>query len=176
MKLLKDEGIAALEFALILPILILILFGTFEISRYAYLYQKIQQGTVGINQITGMNQLRVCDLQSLLNNAGMFFQPFDINANGSIIATGVSNNGTKTLVTWQQFSPKAATSAIGLVGATAKLPTGFTIASGDSAIFVEVFYTYTPLFNTIFTGPQQVYRMAVTKPRTGSAATLAACP
>ena len=44
----NDRGVAAIEFALILPILALLLLGCFEVPKLVLLYQKIARTSSGV--------------------------------------------------------------------------------------------------------------------------------
>ena len=173
----SDKGAALIEFALVVPILLAILLGAFELGSYIFAINKVGRLAASVNDITGRNQMKDCELQSLLNATPMFVEPFDFASHGTIIVTGVAdiNDGNGARVKWRKSAYGAASSKIGAIGAKPTLPSGFTISAGDSAVFVEVYYDYNTIFNALDFNKKQIYRMIVTKPRLGQMVTLTPC-
>lgn len=173
----SDTGAALIEFALVMPVLVVILLGAFELGSYIYATNKVGRLAASVNDITGRNQMKDCELQSLLDSVPMFVEPFDFASHGTIIVTGVAdtNDGNGARVKWRKSAYGAASSKIGAIGGTPTLPSGFTISPGDSAVFVEVYYDYDTIFNALDFNQKQVYRMIVTKPRLGQMVTLTPC-
>lgn len=176
-KIISDSGAALIEFAILAPILITILLGIFDLGNYIYAVNKVGRLASSVNDITGRNQMKDCELQSLLDSTPMFVEPFDFASRGSIIVTGVAdiNDGNGARVKWRKSAYGAKSSKIGAVGAVPVLPAGFTISPGDSAVFVEVYYNFDTLFKILNFNTKEIYRMIVTKPRLGQMVTLTPC-
>lgn len=176
-QFLSDSGAALIEFAIVTPVILAILLGAFELGNYIYAVNKVGRLTASVNDITGRNQMKDCELQSLLDSSQTFVEPFDFAAHGTIIVTGVAdiNDGDGPRVKWRKSAYGASTSKIGAIGGPPLLPAGFTISPGDSAVFVEVYYNYDTIFRALDFNTKEIYRMIVTKPRLGQMVSLTPC-
>jgi Flp pilus assembly protein TadG len=75
--LLNSSGVAAVEFALLAPLLMLMTFGTFEITRALIAHKRFQRATaiVGVGIIVGLQNLKnglsdtFTGIQTKLNDA-----------------------------------------------------------------------------------------------------------
>ena len=159
-----------MELAIGLPLLVMILLGCFEASRYVLLNQKLARVAAStadlVAQADGITEAQITDLFTAADDGAM---PFDLADEGRVIITSVTRPTTAAAtVAWQRTSPGtiSVTSAVGAVGATATLPTGFTLRQGDNVIIAEVFYHYRPVFlgETPFT-TTSLYHVSFDRPR-----------
>lgn len=164
-----SRGVALLEFALLLPVLLLLVFGGIEITRLVLFHQKIDNATSGVaNVITQLDEEEVpCNRLRWLRDTLMMesMRPFDFNNGGSMVVSAVeasypnpaSPNDDQTLrqrVIWQ-WQADASASLIGQQGADAagsgwplsfrRAPNDGGMRNGERVIVVETFYSYTPL-------------------------------
>lgn len=169
----RDRGVAALEFALILPVLLLTLLGLFEISQLIYCENKMNRTAQTISNIVTRGDLTKPQLDSLLQTASLITQPFDFaKGDGNVIVTSVSNpTGVNTQIMWQDSYPGSATGS--LVNPT-DLPGDLILNSGQTVIVTEVFFTYKPLFPGYILSPdgKEIYALALAVPRKGQMTTL----
>lgn len=166
----NTQGVALLEFALILPLLILLVFGGAEITRLVLFHQKLDNATSGVaNVITQLDEETVpCeDLQWARNTLLVeSMRPFNFNNGGALIVSAVeasyvnANNPSRDdeplrqRVIWQ-WRPDAAASLVGAQGGLAngsgwpsvfrRAPNNGGMANGERVIVVESFYSYRPL-------------------------------
>jgi Flp pilus assembly protein TadG len=109
-RISREEGVAAVEFALILPVLALLLFGVLEFGRVWSQYQ-VYQGAAregarcAAVQATGFSD---CDIQTSIKNAA---DPYKLSssANVQLVGGGSRANGCldgdqgkDVQVSWQQ--------------------------------------------------------------------------
>jgi Flp pilus assembly protein TadG len=179
--LLSASGGSALaEFALVLPVLVLLLLGGVEIGRYVLLQQKLSRLAANASDLTSRAEtLTTKDLDQVMEAAQHIVRPFDLDVGGVVVISSVGRDGTQgPRVNWQRSGPGAAvaTSAIGQAGQTARLPQGFVLREDQDVIVAEVFYSYTPFFFGQVTEPQEIYHLAVQRPRFGSLAQLEPLP
>jgi hypothetical protein len=165
-----NRGVALIEFALILPILLLLVFGGAEITRLVLFHQKIDNATSGVaNVITQLDAETVpCgDLQWARNTLMVeAMRPFTFNDGGSIVISAVEgsyvnannpnrdNEPLRQRVIWQ-WLPDSAASRIGTQSADAngsgwpeifrRAPNNGGMVNGERVIAVESFYEYTPI-------------------------------
>jgi hypothetical protein len=189
------HGIAAPEFALIAPLLILALMAMIDLTRLVVTALKLDQVAAGVSDIgTQFEELRQGMEVVKGNEVGILFvaaqevaKPLDLKAYGAVIVTSVANLGNGPAIMWQQcWSGDACvnwpTSEIGsTVGAAPALPDGFTLRVGESALFAEAYYLLQPYLlsanwfstdNDERIAVHKMRRMAVFRPRFGTLTTL----
>ncbi|MBY0292906.1 MAG: pilus assembly protein [Alphaproteobacteria bacterium] len=171
----EDRGVAAIEFAILLPVLLLTFFGLFDIANFSYCSNKMNRTAQEINNIVTRGNLTKPELDSLLQVSVLIAQPFNFTASGNVIVTSVAvvsaNQGPQIM--WQDSYP-GGTSESRI--APASLPGGLVLNTNQTAIFTEVFFTYTPLISNYILAPSQtqIYALAAALPRQGQMTTLPA--
>jgi len=168
----RDErGVAAVEFALVLPIMAIILLGCFEVPRFVMIYQKIARASAGVADLVAQadDPITADQLTDVYSAAQMMMQPYDLKTNGKVIISSINNvNGSGVTMTWQRSSGSAsATSRLGAQGSnpSSKLPTGLSPASNQEVLAAEVYFNYTPIFKTQIFNGSQLSVISYTRPR-----------
>lgn len=179
-----ESGVALVEFAFVLPLLILMLVGMLEITYYALVNQKLDKVANSMADfVTQGTTVSVGDLNTFGQAVPQIMRPFSFS--GTVVFSSVANftsrNGpcrrNRSCVRWQQAILGTDASRIGNVGAIANLPSGYTVLSGQNVIVAEAYLQYSPLltassnFIPAFV-PQTLYKIAVFKPRQGTLTTL----
>jgi len=136
------QGIAAVEFALILPILVVMLLATFDGGRAIAAYMKMRAATYALASIT--NQYAVIqsvDMTSILGATSVVMAPYTSATPAvKISQVTISNKGVST-IEWSAAQGATARS----VGSSITPPSAMVVNS-SYLILAEVSYTYTPLF------------------------------
>ncbi len=156
------SGVSVVEFALLLPLLMLIGAGALELVNYLLANQKLER----IASITADNVARntlapsersIVDSFAGVNNIA---EPFDFNANGRIIMTGVigvaSGNTVVGKVVWQRCAgslggissivgSQPANPNLWATGPNATLPNNVSLLQNQLVVVTEVAYQYQPL-------------------------------
>ena len=170
-----NRGVAAIEFALLLPMLIALLIGCLEVTFKIWSTQKAEKLAVTLSDVIAQSTaVTNSDLVSLIGAVDKIMDPFAFGADdGKIIISSlyVPQGETEAEVNWQCFFPGTggltAASKFGTQGATADLPDGFTLVAKDNVIVTEIFYRYTPIAPGFMFDESIVYRRALFKPRLG---------
>jgi Flp pilus assembly protein TadG len=172
------SGLAAVEFALILPVLLLLAIGASEIARFAMLGLKVQHAADTVADLaSGSAQLTPAGMTDMFNAVRHIVQPFDAAAQGRVIVSGVSvaGNGPPTIL-WQCRGPGGltATSQVGARGGRATLPGSLTLRDGEAVIVSEMYFNYeTALLQLVPT--TTIRRVAFYRPRFALPAALSGC-
>jgi Flp pilus assembly protein TadG len=151
-----DSGVAAIEFGLVISILIVILTGCFECGRYILLNQKLDRtSTSVVDLIAQADNVTTGVLSDTYAAAEEQTLPFDLATHGRVIISSVYKPDTSTeKVQWQcegGGSYTSASSEIGDEGSDADMPDTFTVGVGENVVVAEVFYDYEPfLFEGVF--------------------------
>ena len=190
-RLFRDRrGIAALELALLAPVLMLLVTATLDVVRYTGLVLTLNRTAANVSDVaTQFDKLRAGMTVVRGNEVGVLFlaaadvaRPVDVMAGGTVIISSVADMGQGSRVMWQQQQGTVtASSQIGLPGAVAALPAGFTQQPGDNAIFTEIFYRFTPFLLSwpwLGSGGSSIvlYTRAVYQPRLGTLTSLETGP
>lgn len=175
-KLRRDNrGVAAIEFALMLPMLLALLIGCLEVTFKIWSTQKAEKLAVTLSDVIAQSKaVTNGDLQSLIGAVDKIMDPFPFGAGqGKIIISSVyvPQDEEDADVNWQCSFPSSgglsSSSKLGAKGATADLPDGFTLVEKDNVIVTEIFYKYTPIAPGLMFDEAIIYRRAMFKPRLG---------
>lgn len=164
------SGVAMIEFAFALPMLLTMAMGGMEVANFAI-------ATLRVNQIAMMaadNAARVrstmdeTDVNEVMSGVKFAGTGIKLGANGRVILSVLEANGQTSgnagyKITWQRcFGAKNVTSSYGAEGAGATNatlvagmgPTGRKIVpvANSGLVFAEVRYTYVPLMSAMFFG------------------------
>lgn len=165
------RGTALMEFALAAPVVILLSIGGSDFVIYLLLQQKLQNAAFNVADLAARDKtLSVSQIDSIFTSVRHVSQPFDFESNGRAIVTGISaSSNNNPRVYWQRSGAGdySAASRVGSVGKTAAIPQGLSIATNETIIAAEIFYSYEPLFGLALS-PQVIHRTAYFKPRLGT--------
>ncbi|MFM9845193.1 MAG: TadE/TadG family type IV pilus assembly protein [Dongiaceae bacterium] len=148
---IRDErGFAASEFALWLPIMLLIILGCFEATRYILIHQKLDRAAAQVADLVGQSEgMTSGQLDAVYEAAIEQMKPYDLNTQGKIIVSSVFRPAGQPdpRVAWQRsHGPSIGNSEIGAEGALADLPNNFSLAESEDVVAAEVLYQYEPVF------------------------------
>ncbi len=167
-----DRGNSAVEFALALPLLLMMLLASAELGRFVLLNQKIDRVAVTMSDLVARAEtISESDLTDIFYAAGQVASPFDLGTRGRVVVSSVINeDGSGPTVAWQRSGGGSypATSEVGAEGALADLPQGFDVREGETAIVSEVFFDFEPFLSEAIVSPRVVYRRAHHRPRLGT--------
>ena len=164
-------GNVAVEFALTLPVLMLLMLGSAEMGRFVILHQKVDRVAVTTSDLVSRAEtIKESDLDDIFDAADLVAQPFDLSNLGIVIVSAITNNGSGARVAWQRSGGGSAThtSQIGTQGGAATLFADFEVRQGETAIIAEVFYDFEPFLSELIVEPQTLYRRAHHRPRLGT--------
>ncbi len=166
----RETGTVAIEFALTLPIWVLLLIGTADAAYMMILTQRIDRVAYSVTDIvTQSDVITTTDLDRILLAASQLMQPFTFGPDGIVIITSIYKPaGQATTISWQYSGggTLGRSSKVGYVGSYPSLPNGMTISDNENIIVSEVYYYFRPMFiNAGVLSEGDVYRAAIYKPR-----------
>jgi Flp pilus assembly protein TadG len=172
-KFLKDErGVTAIEFALVLPVVLLILLGCFEVPRFVLICQRIARTSSGVADLVAQadEPITANQMNDIFTAAKIMMQPYDIVANGRIYVSSINNpSGNGVTLTWQKNNGGSVSTAskLGLAGSnpSSKIPATLVPGSNEEVLASEVYFNYTPVFSNLIYSGSQLYLIAFTRPR-----------
>jgi Flp pilus assembly protein TadG len=151
----STRGVAAIEFAMIMPVLTVIFLGSYDGGRAIAVYMKVRSATYTLDAITNQyTTIQSSDMQAIVGATSVVLAPYSSTPVVVVISQIEIKTGGKATVSWSYAlngTPLAQ-------GSTVTIPAGF-VASGNTCgtypcylIFGQVSYTYTPLFGFFGSG------------------------
>ena len=155
------SGVAALEFAIILPLVLLGFVGASEVSSAVQVSQKVSQTASTVADLVAQaTTISNADETNIFSAANAIIFPYPSAGEGIVISSIADNGGGVGRVLWsdaQNGTPRA-------VGSTLTLPAGVVI-TGGSVILAEIRYSYTPSTSYVITGAIQMGSQFYSRPR-----------
>jgi Flp pilus assembly protein TadG len=143
-----ERGISAVEFAMLLPLMVTLYLGTVEISQAVGIDRKVTLTSRTVADLASqVKTIKDAEMTSLLSASAAVIAPYDKNQlKVTVSQVYVDANGTAT-VKWSDTlgGTKRA------VDSTVTLPSALNIA-GTYLIWGEVAYTYKPTIGYVVTG------------------------
>jgi Flp pilus assembly protein TadG len=147
------RGVAAIEFAIIAPVLILILVSTFDIGVAAAIYMKVRSATYTLAAVTNTyttganNSIQSADMTNITGSTAKVLAPYSGSPVTATITQLVLSSATQAKVSWS-YSLNGTAYAQGVTWT--RLPSQLTSTNACNSypcylIFAEVSYQYTPL-------------------------------
>jgi TadE-like protein len=165
-------GNVAVEFALVLPVLMLLMLGSAEMARFVILHQKVDRVAVTTSDLVARAEtIKESELDDIFLAAEFVARPFDLPNLGVVIVSAITNeDGSGARVAWQRSGGGSAShsSQVGTEGGIASLGDDFEVREGETAIIAEVFYEFEPFLSELIVEPQTLYRRAHYRPRLGT--------
>jgi hypothetical protein len=165
-------GNVAVEFALAVPVLIMLMLASAELARFVIMHQKMDRVATTVSDLVSRAEtINEDEIQDIFTAVGEVAYPFDLGTLGVVIVTSVVNpDGDGPVVAWQRSGggSYSATSQIGVEGDPATLVGDFDVREGETAIISEVYFDFTPFLSEMIVAPQLIYRTAHHRPRLGT--------
>ena len=165
-------GNVAVEFALAVPVLLLLMLGSAEMARFVLLYQKMERVATTVSDLVAraetISESQITDIFAAVDQVA---EPFDLADLGVVFVSSITNtDGTGPVIAWQRHGGGvySATSELGSQGDTPVLPPDFVVREGETAIISEVYYDFAPFLSEMIVRPQVIYRVAHHRPRLGT--------
>lgn len=174
------RGVSAVEFALILPILLILFFGTAEITQGVTIYRKVTVTARSLADLVARTTtVTNNDMSDIFKAATSVVAPFDASSLQIVVSSvAIDANGNATIA-WsdaQNATPHAKNSNVAL-------PSGLNVPN-RSLIWAEVKYTYTPAVlvsiplgggqSFVISGPKNLSDQIYMSPRLSDSVTRAA--
>lgn len=168
-----NRGVAAIEFALLLPILMVLMIGSLEVTMKIWSTQKAEKLSVTLADVIAQSQtVTQSDLIKLTGSVDRIMDPFPFGTEGVVIISSVyrAQDTEDVKVNWQfkTTGSLSVVSKLGLEGADADLPDDLALNERENVIVAEVFYKYKPIAPGLMFEESVVYRRAFFKPRLGA--------
>jgi Flp pilus assembly protein TadG len=161
------RGVSAVEFALLLPLMLSLYLGAVELSQGIAADRKVTLTTRTIadlvSQVTNINN---AGMTNSLNAAAAVMAPYSVaNLKVTISSVSIDANGRATIA-WSD----ALNGTARAVGSTVTLPSALNVAS-SSLIWSEVQYSYKPVIGYVITNTLTLKDQIYMRPRLSTSVT-----
>jgi Flp pilus assembly protein TadG len=157
----SDRGLAAIEFALIIPVMLFTFFGIAEVANYILAARKVANVASSaadlITQDTVISDDEMADVMGALD---VVLRPFDPDEAQIRITSVVADEDGETTVAWSDARNTGAYSE----GSPIDMPEDI-VPNGQGVIMTEVSFTYRTLFGMYLTDGMTVSDTFYLKPR-----------
>lgn len=154
------DGVSAVEFALIAPLMLLMYAGCIELSLMMQLDRKVTTSTATLGDLTARASLITNDdLDDIFEATRMIFQPNNIKAARMRVSSLREDNG-QIRVDWSDGCNLPAYSDNQVITVPNNL-----VPTGGSVIFAEIEYDYTSKIGGLFTNKQTLKDKFYLRPR-----------
>lgn len=142
----STHGLAAIEFAFILPVMVIMFLGTVEVSNYVMTARRVAAlASTAADLVAQESAISDDDIDDVFGAISVILAPLDPQIVKIAISSVVADpDGTTYRVVWSDAMGRAPRAA-GSVLSASEFPTGL-IAAYQGSIMVEVEYGYDPMF------------------------------
>ena len=152
------SGVAAVEFGFLAPILILMTFGTFEMTRAVIIHKRFQRATAMIGDLVSREQqlgASYADAKSALDGMMVAAQHAMAPYSSTPLEMGVyqfranSTDATTTRIEWSYSYNSMPVQNCALTYSTNSLVPSNLMSPGNAAIIIDARYQYTPFLTNL---------------------------
>jgi Flp pilus assembly protein TadG len=173
----NNGGVAAIEFALIAPVLVTLLLGTIELCNALSCRQKVTMlASTGADLVAQATSMSASDMTNVFSAVNAIIYPFPATKAKIVISSIVSDGNGGGTVDWSDAQNTSALTP----GNAASLPAGLMpktqcAAGACSVIYAKVTYDYTSPFGKFFVGTVPLTESFYAKPRRSATVTCNGC-
>lgn len=165
----NNRGAVAVEFAIILPAMLIMYFGTFEASRLIRAYLTANRSAQVLANLVaqeGVAGLSTSDSTDFCTAAKLAMAPFPSSAFKATIASATKNLSSGAIAfDWQDTNCGGGAGTFS--NATTTLNSLLT-TNGDTVILVKIQYNYTGSVHFVLPGTYTISQTAYQRPRSGN--------
>jgi Flp pilus assembly protein TadG len=156
-----DSGLSAIEFALIMPVMLITFFGIAEIANYILAARKVANvASSAADLITQDTVITDDEMDDVMGALDVVLRPFDPSEATIRITSVVADGDGETTVAWSDARNTGAYTE----GSPITVPEDI-VPDGQGIIMTEVSFTYTTLFGMFLTSGMTVSDTFYAKPR-----------
>jgi Flp pilus assembly protein TadG len=159
----EHRGVSAVEFALLLPVMLTIYLGGSEVTQGITIKRKTTIATRTIGDLVAQDvSVTNAEIAAIFAATAAVLAPYPA-ANLKIVVSSVAiDNNNVARITWSDATGGATAR---VPNTTVALPTGLNQFPNTSLIWAEAEYTYTPPIGYMITGPMKLNDELFLRPR-----------
>lgn len=155
------DGLAAVEFAMLAPVMIAFFFGSIELTDALSCKQKVTgMASTAADLVAQETQVSNSDISNVFSAINSIVYPYPTTGLKIVITSLIDNGSGGGKVVWSDAQNASART----VNSTVSVPTG-VITSGGSVILTEVTYPYVSTVAKYLTGTTNITSTFYARPR-----------
>jgi Flp pilus assembly protein TadG len=156
-------GVSAVEFALVLPLMLTLYLGSSEVSQGIAANRKVTlMARTAADLASQVTSISNSDMSNLLNASAAVMQPYSTAPLKITVSSVLIDAQGKATIDWSDTRNGTAHSK----GEAVTLPSALSVPG--SLIWAEIQYTYTPAVGYVVTGPLNLKDQIYMRPRLSS--------
>jgi Flp pilus assembly protein TadG len=157
-----NQGVAAIEFALVLPFLLILCFGGMELMDGVTLDRQVSLVATSVDNIVSQYTSISASTQmpDILNASVQIMQPYTTSNAGIVVSLITIGSSGQATVSWSQ----ALNATARTTGSTVTVPSALDTPN-TTLVLSEASYAYTPVFDFIHTGTLHLFHSIYMVPR-----------
>lgn len=161
------KGIAAVEFALILPLMLTLYFGAVELGDALTINRKVSHVTSSLaDLVTQSKVITDSDMSNILDAAASVMTPYSVTPLKIVVSGVTIDTNGKATVTWSDASNTSALTPNSVVTLPAAVSTPSTFL-----VMAKVIYAYKPVIGYVMSGTFNLSDQFYLRPRLTTAIT-----
>jgi Flp pilus assembly protein TadG len=169
--LVSQRGVAAIEFAMIMPVLLILFLSSFDVGNAIIIYLKVRAATYELAAITNQYgtgstaQISTTTMSAITGATTQVMAPYSSSSTAVTISQIKATSATAATVSWSYT-----VNGTKLTGSYTGLPANMAKNSCNNKypcyfILSAVSYTYTPMFGSYMTGSLTLSDTLLVTPR-----------
>jgi Flp pilus assembly protein TadG len=159
----ERNGVSAVEFALLLPVMLTLYLGGTEITQAITIKRKTTMVTRTIGDLVAQTStISNAQMLNLLNATSAVVAPYPVSNLKIVVSSVAIDAGGAARVVWSDATANATARA---ENSTVTLPTGLNAFPNTTVIWTEASYTYTPPIGYVITGDMNLSDKMYLRPR-----------
>jgi Flp pilus assembly protein TadG len=155
------DGVAAVEFAAVLPVMVIMYLGMTEVGQGVTADRKLTLLARALGDLSAQaSTIDDTEMSNIFNAAGAVLVPYDSSLSTMVVSSIVIDGTGKATVCWsnaKNMTPRAK-------GQVVTLPAGINTPS-TTLIMAEASYPYTPTIGYVITGTLKLNETVYMRPR-----------
>ena len=145
----STRGVAAIEFAAILPVLVVIFLATFDGGRAIATYMKVRAATYALASITNQySTIASTDITAILGASSVIMAPYNASTPIVTVSQIEITSASNATIDWSATQGGTVRTVVPSLPTALKTSTTYPVY----LIYAEVSYAYTPLFGFFGSG------------------------
>jgi Flp pilus assembly protein TadG len=161
-RFLRDRrGVSAVEFALLLPLMMTLYLGSFETTQGIATSRKVTLTAHTLADLSSQyTAITNADMSNILNAAAAIMAPYPVNGMQAVVSELSINAQGQATVAWSDTLNGTARA----VGQVVPIPTSLAVPN-TYLLLSEVQYSYNPTYGYVLTGPLTLSDLMYMRPR-----------
>ncbi len=161
-RFVRDRrGVSAVEFAMLLPLMVTLFLGSVEISQGVGIDRKVTLTTRTVADLSSqVSSINNADMTNILNASTSVMSPYAISTLKITVSCITIDSSGNAKITWSDTRNGTTRS----VGSSVTLPSALAVPS-TSLIWSEVSYGYTPTIGKVISGTLNLADQIYMRPR-----------